>query len=72
MLTRTHAYCAVYNFFEPVVDHHAGHGPEIAVSEAPVSMLIPLLIVAIGIIVIGLYSGTIVTNIISFTVPAGL
>jgi multicomponent Na+:H+ antiporter subunit D len=59
-------------YFEPKVDHHAGHGPEITISEAPVSMLVPLLVVALGLIVIGIYSGTIVTNIIQFSVPTGI
>jgi multicomponent Na+:H+ antiporter subunit D len=59
-------------YFEPKVGHHAGHGPEITISEAPASMLVPLVVVALGLIVIGIYSGTIVTNIIQFSVPTGL
>jgi multicomponent Na+:H+ antiporter subunit D len=59
-------------YFEPRVDHHAGHGPDITISEAPFSMLAPLLIVAICLIIIGLYSGTIVTNIIQYSVPPGM
>jgi multicomponent Na+:H+ antiporter subunit D len=59
-------------YFEPKVDHHAGEANTIVVSEAPFSMLVPLLVVAIGLIVIGLYSGTIVTTIIQHAVPAGL
>ena len=59
-------------YFEPMTDHHGGHSPEITVSEPPFSMLLPLVVVAIGLIIIGIYSGTIVTEIISFSVPAGL
>ena len=59
-------------YFEPRVDHHADHGPDITISEAPFSMLAPLLIVAICLIIIGLYSGTIVTNIIQYSVPPGM
>ena len=59
-------------YFEPKTDHHAGHGSQVVISEAPFSMLLPLLAAAIGLIILGLYSGTIVTNIIRFTVPAGL
>ena len=59
-------------YFEPKEDHHTGHGPDIAISEAPISMLVPLLVVAICLIIIGFYSGTIVTNIIQFSVPTGL
>ena len=58
-------------YFEPRVDHHAGHAENI-IDEAPFSMLLPLIIVALCLIVIGLYSGDIVTNIISHSVPAGL
>ena len=35
-------------------------------------MLVPLIIVALSLIVIGLYSGDIVTNIIQHSVPTGL
>ena len=53
--------------------HHHGHGHEKAViDEAPLSMLLPLVIVALCLIVIGLYSGDIVTNIIQHSVPTGL
>jgi multicomponent Na+:H+ antiporter subunit D len=59
-------------YFEPRVDHHAGDATEVAVSEAPYSMLMPLVVVAIGLIIIGFYSGTIVTTIIQYSLPAGL
>jgi multicomponent Na+:H+ antiporter subunit D len=45
-------------------DHHGG-----SVSEAPLSMLIPTLAIAAGIIAIGLYNQTILSNIINFAVP---
>ena len=59
-------------YFEPKADHHSGHGVAVAVSEAPFSMLMPLLIVALCLIIVGLYSGTIVSSIIRYSVPAGL
>jgi len=59
-------------YFEPKVDHHAGETAATACSEAPFSMLFPLVVVAISLIIIGLYSGTIVTTIIQHSVPAGL
>jgi multicomponent Na+:H+ antiporter subunit D len=59
-------------YFEPKVDHHAGHAEKMQIDEAPLSMLVPLIIVALGLIVIGFYSGDIVTNIIQHSVPAGL
>jgi multicomponent Na+:H+ antiporter subunit D len=59
-------------YFEPMAEHHGNHGPAVTVSEAPFSMLLPLLVVALGLILIGVYSGAIVTNIISFALPPGL
>jgi multicomponent Na+:H+ antiporter subunit D len=59
-------------FFEPKMDHHAEKPEATVISEAPFSMLVPLLVVAIGLVIIGLYSGDIVTKIIQHAVPAGL
>jgi multicomponent Na+:H+ antiporter subunit D len=59
-------------YFEPKVDHHAGHTEKMNIDEAPLSMLVPLIIVAISLVVIGIYSGDIVTNIIGHSVPTGL
>jgi multicomponent Na+:H+ antiporter subunit D len=59
-------------YFEPKVDHHAGHAEKLQIDEAPFSMLVPLVIVALSLIVIGFYSGDIVTNIIQHSVPTGL
>ncbi len=59
-------------YFEPKVDHHGGETEKVVVDEAPLSMLVPLIIAALSLIVIGLYSGDIVTNIIQHAVPKGL
>jgi len=59
-------------YFEPGVMHYGGEAEKVAVDEAPFSMLLPLIIAALGLIVVGLYSGDIVVNIISHSVPAGL
>jgi multicomponent Na+:H+ antiporter subunit D len=59
-------------FFEPKVDHHENHTGKTVIDEAPFSMLAPLIVVALSLIVIGFYSGEIVTNIIQHSVPAGL
>jgi multicomponent Na+:H+ antiporter subunit D len=40
--------------------------------EAPISMLIPALVIAIAILLIGIFNQAILTNIISFAVPPGL
>jgi len=39
--------------------------------EAPLSMLVPILVMAAGIIVLGFYSGDIISSVIQFTVPKG-
>ena len=59
-------------YFEPKVDHHGGETEKVIIDEAPLTMLVPLIIVALSLIVIGLYSGDIITNIIQHSVPAGL
>jgi multicomponent Na+:H+ antiporter subunit D len=59
-------------YFEPKVDHHEGHAEAVAIDEAPLSMLLPLIIVALSLIVIGVYAGDIVTNFIQHSVPSGL
>ncbi|MFH1759908.1 MAG: monovalent cation/H+ antiporter subunit D family protein [bacterium] len=45
---------------------------EITVSEAPLSMLVPMSVIASGIILAGLFSGKIVETFIQFAIPAGL
>jgi len=59
-------------YFEPMVDHHGSHSEAVIIDEAPLSMLVPLIIVALSLIIVGLYSGDIVTNIIHHAVPTGL
>jgi multicomponent Na+:H+ antiporter subunit D len=51
-------------FFEPMGHgHKASHG-ETMVREAPVSMLVPLVVVSLSLLVVGFYSGLIVQHII--------
>jgi len=59
-------------YFEPFSDHQGhNHHPE-PIDEAPLSMLVPLIIVAAGLVVVGMYTGDIVTRIIDFSIPAGI
>jgi multicomponent Na+:H+ antiporter subunit D len=54
-------------FFEPMSEGHGdhGHGPAaVAMEEAPVSSLAVLAVVSISLIVVGVYSGTIVDTVI--------
>jgi len=55
-------------YFEPFTDHHGKDDTQIM--EAPLSMLVPLMVVAAGLIVLGIYTGDIVTHIIQFAIPA--
>jgi multicomponent Na+:H+ antiporter subunit D len=48
--------------------HSHGH-EEVTIEEAPLSMLIPSLAVAVGILFIGLYNQSILNNIIEYVVP---
>jgi multicomponent Na+:H+ antiporter subunit D len=52
---------------EPGHSHGTHHAESI--DEAPLSMLIPTIAVAMAIIIIGLYNQTILSNIINFAVP---
>ena len=63
------------SYFEPFTDHHHSPGSSsgsAVISEAPLGMLIPFLTTSIMLLVLGLYSGTIVTNIIQFVLPTGV
>jgi multicomponent Na+:H+ antiporter subunit D len=63
-------------YFEPFAEGHGhehGHGPAPQpIKDAPWSMVVPLLLVAVGLIVLGLYSGDIVTRVIDFAIPANI
>jgi len=60
------------SYYEPRGESH-GHGASSpALNEAPVSMLVPLLMVAAGLILLGLYTGDIINHVIRFAVPASL
>ncbi|MBA3071797.1 MAG: monovalent cation/H+ antiporter subunit D family protein [Nitrospirae bacterium] len=53
--------------------HKQGSEPHVEVmrDEAPVSMLIPILITVTGILLLGVFSGQIISTIIQYTVPEG-
>ncbi len=55
----------------------SGHGaaaehPVAVMDEAPLGMLVPLLLVAAGLAVMGLYTDDIVTHVIRFAIPLGV
>ena len=59
--------------FEPFPDDRGAHaGHHVQVTEAPVSMSAVMVLAAIGLIVLGLYAGKIVTTIIDPALPAGI
>lgn len=61
------------SFFEPFSDHHHHDEEDTrSSSEAPVGMLIPVLLVAAGLIVLGIFTGDIVSMIIQFAIPEGI
>lgn len=61
-------------YFEPFDEgkhHHHGYGSRReAVAEAPLDILIPLVTTALLLIVLGVFSGEIVTRVIRFAIPA--
>ncbi len=60
-------------YFEPFEASHGpadGEGGPAAVREAPLGMLVPLWMTALGLILVGLYTGEIVARVIRHAVPA--
>ncbi len=58
-------------YFEPF-SHHASSSQQEGMKEAPLTMVIPLLAVAVSIVVVGIYAGDIVSNIIELAIPEGI
>ena len=61
-------------YFEPTVGIHNGESHEmveVVRDEAPLSMLIPIFIMVAGILLLGVFSGKIISTIIQFAVPTG-
>jgi multicomponent Na+:H+ antiporter subunit D len=59
-------------YYEPFKEHdEPDHHPE-PMDEAPISMLVPLLIVTAGLVIVGLYTGDIVDHIIQFAIPKAI
>ena len=59
-------------FFDKFDENGHGIHQKIEISEAPVMMLVPMLISAASLLVIGLYTSFILRNIVQYTIPAGL
>ncbi|MDA3785609.1 MAG: proton-conducting transporter membrane subunit [Deltaproteobacteria bacterium] len=59
-----------YPLFE--AQGEAGHHDKVVVAEAPLSMLVPMLVTAAMILVVGLYTSRIVSGLIEYSLPAGL
>ena len=59
-------------YYDSAGSHHGHeHHPE-PMDEAPLTMLVPLFIVAAGLILVGLYTGDIVNRIIELAIPNGI
>jgi multicomponent Na+:H+ antiporter subunit D len=57
-------------YFAPGAAHHGGDGGRPPVAEAPLSMLVPLLAAAVGLVVVGLFTGEIVGRVVGHVVPS--
>jgi multicomponent Na+:H+ antiporter subunit D len=62
------------SYYVSFSDHHKVHHEDRRSSffEAPVSMLVPLLMVAGLLLVLGMLTGDVVSNIIQFAIPNGI
>mgnify|MGYP001076775665 CR=1 FL=1 len=58
-------------FYEPFSDHEGHEHHPAVMAEAPLTMLVPLYVVAISLILVGLYTGDIVNHIVQFVIPKG-
>jgi multicomponent Na+:H+ antiporter subunit D len=58
-------------FYEPFSDHEGHEHHSAVMAEAPLTMLVPLYVVAISLILVGLYTGDIVNHIVQFVIPKG-
>jgi multicomponent Na+:H+ antiporter subunit D len=56
----------------PKFDQESHSDVEIVVLEAPVTMIVPMVITAISLILIGIYTNEIVSGLVRWTIPAGL
>lgn len=59
-------------YYEPFAEYHGHNSLPEQMVEAPLMMLVPLLIVAAGLVLVGMYTGDIVNHIIQFAIPKGL
>jgi len=59
-------------YYEPFAEHHGHNSLPEQMAEAPLMMLVPLLIVAAGLVLVGMYTSDIVNHIIQFAIPKGL
>ncbi len=64
-------------YFEPFSEGEGGHGehhgpPAMEIREAPAGMLACLLLAAVSLIVLGIYTGDIVTRIIDLAIPPAI
>jgi multicomponent Na+:H+ antiporter subunit D len=50
---------------------HEGGEVAVAIQEAPLSLLLPILIAGAGILLLGVLSGEIISSVIRFAIPAG-
>ncbi len=62
--------CAYFKPMAPAYAHDGGTHEEIQRDEAPFTMLVPIVIMAAGVIGLGIFSGKIISFIIQFAVPA--
>ncbi len=59
-------------YYEPFSEGHGHDHHPAPMDEAPLSMVLPLLIVAAGLVLVGLYTSDIVDHVIRFAIPKGL
>lgn len=61
---------AFFKPYEPIYAHDGGSYENAKMNEMPLSMLVPTMIMATGIIILGIYNGDIISNVIQHAIPA--
>lgn len=61
---------AFFKPYEPMYAHDGGSYENAKMNEMPLSMLVPTMIMGTGIILLGIYNGDIISNVIQHAIPA--
>ncbi|RLC22229.1 MAG: hypothetical protein DRH56_08900 [Deltaproteobacteria bacterium] len=59
-------------YYEPFDAAHGEDAAGLVMAEAPLAMVVPLLLVAAGLVLVGLYTGDIVVHVVNPSIPKAI